>query len=109
MLRIEGNNITLTRGDSLTLTIALEKGGAAYEPEAGDSVRFAVSKNYLGDVDYQLMLEKAVPIDSLVVTLDSEETKLAYRDYNYDVQLTHANGDVDTVISGLFRIIGEVA
>ena len=44
MLNIDGNNkITLTRGDTLTLTLELTgTDGNPYEPEEGDSLRFAI-------------------------------------------------------------------
>lgn len=54
MLTIDGNNnITLTRGDTLTLTVELTKDGETYTPEEGDVIRFALSKGYLGEPGYE--------------------------------------------------------
>ncbi len=109
MLTIDGNNnITLTRGDTLTLTVALQKDGETYTPEANDIIRFAISKGYVTDVGYELMIEKEIPHDTLTFTISSQETKIPYKTYNYDLQITHGDGCVDTFISSKFTITGEV-
>lgn len=121
MLKIDGNNnITLTRGDTLTLTVSLlqevdpvppatEPTIEPYVPVEGDVIRFAVSKGYKGGAGYELKLLKVIPHDTMTVTFNSTETALDYRNYNYDVEITHADGSVDTFISGTITIIGEVA
>ena len=109
MLNIDGNqNITLTRGDTLTLTVNLMKDGEAYTPEAGDVIRFALAEGYEGGSDYCFILEKVIPHSTLTFTLNSAETELEYKKYNYDVQITHEDGCVDTFISAKLKIIGEV-
>lgn len=109
MLNIDGNNnITLTRGDTLTLTLALTKDGEPYVPEADDVIRFAVSKGYKGEPGYELKLEKVIPNDTLTFTCSSTETALDYKVYNYDVEITHGDGCVDTFISASLKITGEV-
>ena len=120
MLKIDGNqNITLTRGDTLTLTVTLlhevdpvppatEPTIEPYVPVAGDVIRFAVSKGYKSEPGYELKFEKVIPNDTLTFTCSSTETSLEYRDYNYDVEITHADGSVDTFISAKLTITGEV-
>lgn len=110
MLSIIGNNITLTRGDTLTLTVTLTNmDGDPYEPENGDSIRFAVSTGYLSGPFYTLHFEQTIPTDTLTFTMPATETgKLEYREYNYDIEITHNDGCVDTVISGKLNITGEV-
>lgn len=109
MLTIDGNNnIILTRGDTLTLTVELTKDGEPYTPEQGDVIRFALSKGYLGEPGYEFKLDKTIPNDTLTFTLSSTETALDYRSYNYDIQATHADNCVDTFISAKLTIIGEV-
>lgn len=109
MLNIDANNnITLTRGDTLTLTVGLTKDGEAYTPEEGDVIRFALAKGYETDYGYELLLTKTIPNDTLTFTLTSEQTQLAYRAYNYDIQVTHSDGCVDTFISAKLTITGEV-
>lgn len=115
----ENNNITLTRGDTLTLTVTLLEEVAPvppateptlepYVPAAGDVIRFAVSKGYKTESGYELKLEKIIPHDTMTFTCSATETALDYRDYNYDVEITHEDGSVDTFISGNLLIIGEV-
>lgn len=120
MLNIDGNNnITLTRGDTLTLTVTLlhevepvppatEPTIEPYVPQEGDVIRFAVSKGYKTGPGYELKLSKDIPHDTLTFTCSSTETSLDYRTYNYDVEITHADGRVDTFISGQLTITGEV-
>ena len=120
MLKIDGNNnITLTRGDTLTLTVTLlhevdpvppatEPTIEPYVPVEGDVIRFAVSKDYKGEPGYELKLSKVIPHDTLTFTCSSTETALDYRAYNYDVEITHGDGCVDTFISGRLTIVGEV-
>lgn len=120
MLNIDGNNnITLTRGDTLTLTVTLlhevdpvppatESTIEPYTPEEGDLIRFAVSKGYKTEPGYELKLSKDIPNDTLTFTCSSTETALDYRTYNYDVEVTHADGCVDTFISAKLTITGEV-
>ena len=119
MLTIDGNNnITLTRGDTLTLTVSLMHEVdpippattptiEPYVPEEGDEIRFAVSKGYKTEPGYELKLSKTIPNDTLTFTCSSSETSLDYRTYNYDVEITHADGCIDTFISGKLTIVGE--
>lgn len=109
MLSIDGNNnITLTRGDTLTLTVGLIKDGETYTPEAEDVIRFALSRDYLGEPGYELKVSKEIPHDTLTFTLTSQETALDYRSYNYDVEIKHEDNSVDTFISAKLTITGEV-
>ena len=71
-------------------------------------IRFALSKGYLGEPGYEFKLDKTIPNDTLTFTLSSIETALDYRAYNYDIQVTHDDGCVDTFISAKLTITGEV-
>ena len=119
MLQIKNNNIILTRGDTMTLTVTLlhevdpvppatEPTIEPYTPEEGDVIRFAVSRAYVGEPAYELKYYCNIPNDTLTFTMPATETaKLGYMTYNYDVEITHADGCVDTFISGKLTIIGE--
>lgn len=118
MLKIDDNmNIELTRGDTLTLTVALfrevppvppatQPSLVPYVPDENDELRFAVSKGYKGDTDYELQFKAEIPHD-LTFTVGPEKTTLDYYTYNYDVEITFEDGTVDTVISGSLKITGE--
>lgn len=109
MLAIDqNNNIKLTRGDTMTLTVNLTKDNEPYIPDQNDVIRFAVSKGYKGDIGYKLKFTKVIPNDTLTFTCESRETDLAYGTYNYDIEITHTDGAVDTFISAKLTITGEV-
>ena len=89
--------ITMTRGDTFQRTLVLTKNGETYTPQEGDVIRFAMSKKFEGQNGYALLLEKTIPNDTLLWTIDAEETKmLPYGTYNYDLQITYADGSVET-------------
>lgn len=98
MFEINGTSITLTRGDSLYSTVKMKNpGGTDYQPQNGDSVRFALKRFYS---DAEPVLIKQIPLDTLVLHLEPGDTKeLEFGSYVYDIELTKANGDVDTFIS----------
>ena len=114
----KGYDMELTRGDTLTLEVgmsreidpippATEPTIVPYTPAENDVIRFAVSKGYKGDSGYELKIEKTIPHDTLKFTCSSEETSLDYMTYHYDVEITYADGTVDTFIEGSLTITGE--
>lgn len=107
MLRISGTTITLTRGDSAKIALDLEyNNGDPYKPQAGDVIRFALKKTY-SDILPPLLLIN-IPTDSLILHISAAESKqLAYGQYKYDIQITTANGDVDTFIDRATFIVTE--
>lgn len=110
MLYIDtGNVIKVTRGDTLTLTVAMTKDGETYTPQEGEEIRFALSIGYVGQRGYNLILTKDIPLSTLTFTLSAEETQNLYLPrYNYDIQITHLNGAVDTFISSTMVMLEEV-
>lgn len=110
MFSIEaGNIIKVTRGDTLPLAVSLTKGDTEYTPRSGDAIRFAISTGYKGQKNYKLILTKDIPTDSLTFELSADETQsLADARYNYDVQITYADGDVETFVSSVLLMLDEV-
>ena len=102
---INGNNITLTRGDTLYLTVLMTKNGDSYIPVEGEVVRFAMKKKI---DDAEPLILKDIPIDSMTLKLEPRDTKsLAYGSYKYDIEYTSVDGDVDTFIGPANFIITE--
>lgn len=108
------NNIELTRGDTFSCEVKIIKNDDPYTPEVGDTVRFAVKRkaftpgggNY---ADCEPLIEKAIPIDTLVLTLNPADTKgLKFGSYDYDIEITFEDGRVDTFIRGDFTLTPEV-
>ena len=102
---IEGTQITLVRGDSLSLTVGIEnEDGSAYTPAAGDSIRFALKRARMNQAgteysDAEPLIEKTIPNDTLILSLEPDDTKsLGFGTYDYDIELTKENGEVDTFI-----------
>lgn len=102
---VTNNKIKLTRGDTFRVRVEIKAKGEPYTPQEGDSVRFAVKKDeftgrqYKELIDVDPLILKDIPIDTLILQLDPEDTKdLPFGKYLYDVELTKADGDVDTFI-----------
>ena len=97
---VKKTSITLTRGDTFKAQISMtDKDGNPYEIQEGDSVRFAMKKNY-SDPDTEVLIVKDIPTDTLILTLLPEDTKeLPFGTYVYDIQLTTALGEIDTFIT----------
>jgi hypothetical protein len=95
---ITGTTITLTRGDTFeALVSAIKKDGTPYIPVEGDVIRFAMKENY---DDARPLLVKEIPIDTMMLMLEPSDTAdLNFGKYVYDIQLTNANGKVDTFIT----------
>ena len=98
--------IELTRGDTLKIKIDVLINGEAYTPRPEDSLRFAMKTTYNTS---KLLVHKDIPIDTCILHLEPEDTKkLRFGEYVYDIQITFANGDVNTFISGRFTLNPEV-
>lgn len=105
----KGVDITLTRGDTLFLPLLLKKGDDVYIPAEGSSIRFAMKEKYK-DPDEAVLIVKSIPIDTLLLELEPEDTKPLEmkKTYVYDIELTDEAGHVDTFMSGKFTIGEEV-
>lgn len=105
---INGTTIRMTRGDTLKVYVTPSyKDGTPYEPIQGDRIRFAL-KHKIDDEEPIILRE--IPIDTLLLHVLPEETKgLSYGTYVYDIEITYANGDVDTFITKApFKLTEEV-
>lgn len=102
-------DIRLTKGDTFIAHVeAIRRStGQAYTPVQGDEIRFALKKTYC---DTECIIEKNIPYDTMILRIDSEDTKELPTGvpYVYDIQITFANGDVDTFINGYLTLKGEV-
>lgn len=105
---VTGTTITLTRGDTFeALVSATTKDGIQYVPCEGDTLRFALKENYS---DAAPLIVKDIPVSTMMLVLLPEETKrLNFGKYVYDIQLTRADGRVDTIIAkAAFKLTEEV-
>lgn len=106
MYEINGTSIRLTRGDSFYCQVSMKhRDGTDYIPQEGDTVRFALKKDYKNG---EPLVLKDIPTDTLILHLEPEDTKgLNYAKYVYDIELTTAEGDVDTFIEKAQFVISE--
>ena len=110
MVNINGNHITITKGDTLDALLEITHlDGSPYRPKAGDVIRFALKQRY---TDQEPLLTKEIPNATLNLRLEADETKLLKAGgppYVYDVQITMEDGTVDTFIDrGRFTVTEEV-
>ena len=116
MFTIKNNKIELTRGDSMVAEVSmLDKSGEAYVPQEGDSVRFVLKSDWMNPgktayVDKRPRLEKNISTSDLLLRLAPDDTKrLPFGKYRYDIEITFADGYVDTFINNeLFTLLPEV-
>ena len=116
MIKVNKNHIYMTRGDTFIATVTLtDKEGNEYEPVAGDSIRFAlkhpqIKSDKMGYIDDEPLILKTIPIDTLELQLDPIDTKpLPFGSYVYDIEITYADGSVDTFITtAAFDLLPEV-
>jgi hypothetical protein len=96
--KVRKNTIFLTRGDTFKAHLTINyPDGTVYTPKEGDSIRFALKENI---EDEECLILRDIPIDTMLLILYPEDTKgLEFGSYIYDIQLTKANGDVDTFIT----------
>ena len=115
MISIKKNRIEMTRGDTLITTVSIvdKKTGAQYIPVEGDVVTFAVKHATLNAqqteyTDSEPLILKEIPTSTMQLRLDPADTKsLGFGEYVYDVDLTYADGRVDTFIAKMPFILTE--
>lgn len=115
MYSIEGTTITLTRGDTMIAEVTPYQGDEPYVPQEGDTLRFVMKGSKLNTrkteyADAEPLVTKDIPTDTMLLRLDPEDTKpLGFGDYVYDIEITFADGKVDTFINNAsLSLIPEV-
>ena len=97
----------MTRGDTAKIRVDLKykQTGEVYTPEIGDEIVFTA----INPIQSQKKIVKSIPIDTLMLRINPEDTRnLPYGQYLFDIQITFANGDVDTFITdGVLNITSE--
>lgn len=115
MIKVSGTQISMTRGDTLRVKVNLTRDGEAYEPAPGDTVRFAMRPAGLNAAQTEyaspICIDKKVDTSMMVLELEPSDTaELGFGKYVYDIEVTFADGSVDTPIaSASLKITPEVA
>ena len=114
MYRFENNTIYLTRGDTLQAQLIIKQDDNTYTAVEGDSIRFALKKSQFNSsktryLDKEPLVLKNIPIDTMILQIDHQDTaSLDFGKYDYDIEITMANGRVDTFIKDNIYIEPEV-
>ena len=95
MLKIgRDNTISLTRGDTARINLAImASDGSAYD-YSSDAVVFTVKASTVAS-DH--LIQKTVT-DGVIYIAPEDTAGMSYKEYVYDVQLTTVGGDVCTVV-----------
>lgn len=117
----KGRAVKHTRGDTLRTKVRLfldEEQTEEYFPVDGDTLRFALKhpklkKDEQGYDEYddpEPLILKTIPIDTCILHLEPSDTKdLGFGEYEYDIEITYADGTVDTFITAApFELTKEV-
>lgn len=108
MVTVKDNIITMTRGDSVSIKVTCmqntDEGPVEYAPQEGDTVRFAMKNSKLNPARSQYkdaapLITKAIDNEDMLLKLEPSDTKtLGFGIYDFDIQITLADGTVDTFI-----------
>lgn len=110
MLKISGNKISLTRGDSAYITLSIETDNGTYELNDGDKVRVQIR-----DVPNtgELLVEGDVDVSGEEIVwhiYPAQTSNLEVKTYYWDAQLETSNGDIFTFIpASPFKLLDEVS
>lgn len=110
--------ITIVRGDSGYVTVPLfeivedaetgEKVEQPYTLQPGDTLRFAAAKRY-GSTEDECIIIREIEAPEMKLEFYPEDTKnLKFGEYKYDLELTTADGYVDTILMSTFKVSEEV-
>lgn len=111
LLKINGQDIYMTRGDTESITLAIydeEDNLIPFSNSNDDTVYFTVkSSTQTGVIDFQKVITTFTPEGEAIVEITPNDTSnLRYGDYVYDVQI-NKDGNVTTVIKPSKFVIEE--
>ena len=109
-MKTRGTNISMTRGDSESLTLRCKKNGGTVPFADGDTVTFTVRE----DAESPIQLQKVITTfdeegRAVIPILPGDTEGMDFGSYVYDIQITWADGTVKTpvTVSG-FELTEEV-
>lgn len=110
MVDITNNVITIVQGDTLEVPIVIRTvDGSEFIPFYDDEIRFALKEEY--GANNPVLIQKLIPTDAMILRLEACETKRLQarkKPYVYDIELSTAEGYVDTFIRSQMRVLEEV-
>ena len=110
-MKIQGTNISMTRGDSEAIKVSCEDAQGVDVPlEDGDTLYFTVKRStYTEEKILQKIVTEFTECVALINISPKDTRELKTGAYYYDIQLNRANGLVKTIIPpSKFTINAEV-
>lgn len=93
-MTLSGTNISMTRGDTETLTVR-----CSVPFEEGDTVYMTARESVEAPVAFQKIVREFGDEGEAVIVIDHEDTEgMDFGDYLYDVQVTRDSGTVTTLV-----------
>ena len=111
-MKIQGTNISMTRGDSETIKVTVKDTlGNAIPLVTGDTICFTVREGMLSKTKIIEKIITEFDDGEALITISPQDTNnLRFISYVYDIQLTKEDGSVKTIITPAdFTITGEVS
>jgi glyoxylate utilization-related uncharacterized protein len=110
-MKIQGTNISMTRGDSEAIKVIVKDTlGNIIPLITGDTIYFTVRENILNTTKFIEKIITEFDDGKALININPQDTNnLRFTTYVYDIQLNKENGTVKTIISpSRFTITGEV-
>ena len=110
-MKIQGTNISMTRGDSEVIKVSVKDTSGNVVPlVTGDTIYFTVRENILNKTKIIEKIITEFDNGEALITINPQDTDhLRFADYVYDIQLTKESGIVKTIITpSQLTITGEV-
>ena len=105
-MKIQGTSISMTRGDSESITVRITQGEGL---TAGDRIDFTVRQSAEEPIELQKTVTEFPDGDAVIVLRPEDTTPMEFGSYVYDIQLTRADGTVQTIIKpSKFKLEQEV-
>lgn len=105
---VTGTKISMTRGDSETITVSIRKDGEDIPLVAGDTVYFTVKND--ANTEDKVLQKVVTEFDdgkAIIEILPGDTKHLPFTEFVYDVQLTKTDGGITTIIKPSKFIVGE--
>lgn len=104
MLKIDGNDIYLTRGNTAIIDVEIMNGDEPYVMQNDDVLEFAVRRS----CEFNNVVLSKRRNEPSFVFIPNDTKDLSLGEYIYSITLFGDNGVIDTFINGKFTIECEV-
>lgn len=102
-MKVSGKNLSMTRGDTETLTVSIKDGAFA----SGDTVYFTVRPKVCAPIVLQKIATTFTDGKAEFLIDPADTEGLPFGSYVYDIQWTQADGTVITIVKPSILAITE--